>query len=235
MPISDTRLNVLQIVNEVKRKLGVPAVSTLTADSQATVLVDYLNDVIAYISDYGDWKEMLREILVTASTSVNEYAVDTSAPIKSIHEIAFTPDVAPLRLRTIDDLRRWDRTTGTGRPRNWAILNLDNVNTGNPLFRVYPTPGSAENNQTFDILYYKKPPLFTTADVSAIPQFPSRMVVQGVLAYALKDEARGTQNVDYLTEKQGFEEMVAETWNRYNGDSGSDTFVTPRIRGSIIG
>lgn len=222
--ISNTRLTILQIINEVRRKLGIPAAASLISDSQVTTLLNYLNDVISMVSDYGDWQEALNEYIVTASTSVNQYLIDVSGKIvKNIHEIAFSGTIAPMRCETLDNMRRWGRTGGTGLPRNWCIIGVDNIITGSPYIRVYPVPGAQQNNQLFNVLFYEKPPLYTTSDANVVPIYDSRLLIDGLLAMALLDESRGTQNIDFLTEfKAVFEPRMMETMNRFNGDSGSD-------------
>lgn len=236
MTLADTRLTIIQIVNEVRRKIGLSVVNTLTQDSMAINSVDYLNDVIAEVSDYGDWQEMLVETLVTASSSVINYVIttDTTAAVKNIHEVAFYTRIACMKLVTLDDIRRLQRTNTTGVPTQWALVGVDNVTTGNPFIRVYPTPGIQQNNQAFNILYYKKPRLYTTSDASVIPEFPSRVLVQGLLAMILKDESRGTPEESYKLEYARFTEVLADTYNRFNGDTGSDTYFRPpytRARG----
>jgi len=225
--LSDTRMTVLEIINEVRRKLGINVAATsLTYDNQTRTLLDYLNDVISEVSDYGDWKEMILQTVVTASSSVRRYQLNVTAAVKNIHEIAWTTQPSAMRLVTINDMLRWERITSTGQPRNWAIMGVD-VSSANPLFEVYPMPGPTENNQTFSILYYQKPSLLTTADVSAYPAFPGKLLVSGLLAKALFDENRNASDTDYLTERANFENMLSETFNRFNGDSGTNTFFTP--------
>lgn len=222
--ISNTRLTILQIVNEVRQKLGIPAAASLSADAQATSMLSYLNDVISIVSDYGDWQEALNEYVTTASSSVSQYLIDVSGKIvKNIHEVAFSGTVSPLRVETLDNMRRWGRTGGTGLPNNWCIIGVDNVTTGSPYIRVYPVPGTNENNETFNVLFYEKPRIYTTSDGSVVPIFDSRLLVDGLLAMALLDESRGTQNIDFVTEfKAIFASRLQETFNRFNGDSGSD-------------
>lgn len=230
--LADTRLTVLQTVNEVKKKLGLKEVSNL--DNQGKVLVRYLNDVISYVSDFGEWQERLLEVTVTASTSVFQYLINTSAPLQHINEIAFEGQPAKLRYVTIEDMRRFRRTGGTGVPRNWTIYGVDNTTTGNPYIQVYPQPGQNENNKTFNLLVYTKPELYdaeVTAQLSAVVPYPSRMVVSMLLALALLDESRGTQNVDYYTELQRFDDTIKETLNRYTSDSGGNTLFVPGRRG----
>ena len=47
MAITDIRKTVLQIINEVQRKLGLAPSVSLTANAQNIVMLDYLNDVIS--------------------------------------------------------------------------------------------------------------------------------------------------------------------------------------------
>lgn len=227
MTLAYTRLTILQIVNEVRRKLGLSVATTLTQDSFAINSIDYLNDVLAEVNDYDDWQEMLVECTTTASTSVINYLVNTTAAVENIHEIAFEGEVAPMRLRTLDDIRRLQRTDSSGIPTHFAIVGVDNSISGNPYFRVFPTPGAQENNQTFNILFYKKPRIYTTDDAAVIPEFPSRLLVQGLLAKCLLDESRGTPGQDYTFAYNNFLEMLSDTYNRFNGDTGGDTLFRP--------
>ena len=59
--LADTRKTFLQTFNEVRRKLGLNDVSTLDQDTQSRAMIDFTNDVLAEISDFGDWQEMYKE------------------------------------------------------------------------------------------------------------------------------------------------------------------------------
>lgn len=230
--LADTRLTVLQTINEVRQKLGVKDAASLTADANTTVLLKYLNDVIDYISNYADWREMRKEVTVTASSSVYEYLVESSAVVKNVKEISFYGQIAPLRYVEEEEMRRWRRTNTAGVPRYWTLTTVDNTSTGNPYFQCYPQPGSTENNQTFSILMYEKPRAYTSSDASVVIPFPSRIVVSMLLALALLDESRGTNNFDYATELSRFNETLSQGQNRFNGDSGgSQTQFRPQRGG----
>lgn len=228
--ILDTRKTYLQIFNEVRRKIGIGQISTLGQDSHGMAMIDYTNDIIAEVSDFGDWQEMYREesfIIATSQSSVADYVFSTSVAVKNIHEIQFSTQIAPMRLVTLDDIRRLNRTSSFGVPTQYAFVGVDNVTTGNPRVRVFPTPVTAQVSSSFNIAYYKKPALITTADTSGIPEFPSRMIAQGLLAYTLRDDERGVQSQQWQQEYVLFQRMMEETYNRYNGDTGSDTFFVP--------
>lgn len=229
--ISETRKTYLQIFNETRRKIGVNEISTLDQDKLGQVMIDYMNDIISQISDYGDWQEMYKEESFACSASVSDYTFNTSAVTKNIHEVQFGSQIAPMWYVDLDTIRRLNRVKAYGVPTQWGVVGVDNVITGNPVVRVFPTPVSAQISSTFNIVYYKKPALITSADSSSIPQFPSRMVSQGLLAYTLRDEERGAESQQWEQEFALFQSMIQETFNRFNGDMGSDTyFIPPRGR-----
>lgn len=227
--VSDNRLTVLEIIQEVRRKLSILAPSSVTQDANSTVLLDYLNDTIDEINDYGDWKEMVVECTITASTSVRRYTLAVSADIKNIHSIYFSGNIPPLQLRSIDDMLRWRQLGGTGVPRNWAIMGVDNVTTGNPIIEVYPQPGPNENNSTFNIYAYQKIPRYSASDSAVLVPFDSGTVVSGTLMFALLDDDRTGQ--DAAAQKSIFDKSLSEAFNRFNGDSGSNTRFVPMYRG----
>lgn len=222
--IGDTRATILEIVNEVRRKLGLSAVTSLTADSNSRSAVDYLNDTVAEVSDYGDWQEAYATFTVTAQTSVYDYTFTTSAVIKNIREVAFEGRIAPLRIVNTEDMRRFRRIGSLGRPHSAAVIGVDD--TGNPKVQVYPCPSSVEDGDLIEAQGYTKPRQYTTSDASVYPPYPARLLVQGLLAFMLLDESRGTPEMEFKAEYARFRQMLEETFNRFNGDTGTDsTFV----------
>ena len=230
MALTDVRQTVIQTINEVQRKLGVNEQTSLTDTKLTTVLLDFLNDVIDEINDLGQWQQMFREIDVTAQSSVGDYKLSVSADVQSISEIRWGDDVAPLEVRTIEDIRRLQRLTSFGTPRQFAVVGVSGTS---PKFRVYPVPTSAViaaevvNGGVFDTWYYKKPRLFTTSDASAIPAFPAKMLVQGTYAKALLEESGGEQTPQYAVAYQEYLRMRQEALNRYTSDTGTDVYFTP--------
>lgn len=224
--LNDTRDTVINIINEVRRKLGLPAAASIVSDDHSRVLLDYLNDVITYISDWGDWVETIREVEVTASVSVRDYVVETSAVVKNIKEICFGSEKNPMRLVNFEDMRRHVRASSTGSPLYWTIIGI-NPTWGNPVFRVSPQVDSNANNKTFKIVFHERPRRLTTSDGSYLIPFDARIVTQMLLALALLDESRGTQNMDFRTEMARFDDMIRECYNRYNGDSGEAVQFRP--------
>lgn len=233
MSLTDVRKDVISIINEVQRRLGVNEQTTLTATKQTSTLLDLLNDVIDEVSDFGDWQQMFREVGVTATSSVGTYKIAVSADVKNIYEIVWGDDVAPMEVRTIEDIRRLQRLASFGTPRQFAVVGVSGTS---PKFRVYPIPSQSAINQemsaggVFDVAYYKKLRMFyasVTADATAIPAFPARVLVQGLYAKALLEENGGEPSPQYQTAYAEYIRVRTESLNRYNADTGTDTYFTP--------
>lgn len=232
--LSNIRKPYIQVFNEVRRKIGINEITTLGQDTLGMAMIDYMNDILAEVSDYGDWQEMYKEEsfpFVTANSSTSDYTFATSANMKNLHEVQFGTQIAPMWLVDLDVIRRLNRTKAFGVPTQWGIVGMDNVTTGNPTIRVFPTPVTAQASANFHIAYFKKPAIITTADTSSITPFPSKLMAQGLLAYTLRDEERGAQSQQWEQEFAIYKQYTQETFNRFNGDSGSDTyFIPPRGR-----
>ena len=97
------------------------------------------------------------------------------------------------------------------------------------MFRVFPIPGSAQNNQNFLAAIYAKPPLYTTstADSSALPVFPANIMIAGLYAKALLEENGGEPTQEYQAAFATYIAMRKEALNRYNADTGNDLFLVP--------
>lgn len=224
MAVSDINKSLVDIVNEVQRKLGLNSTTTLVETKLATVLLDLLNDVLDEVSDSGDWPQMFREITVTSQSSVGTYEIAASSNVKNVYEAAFDGNIAPLNVVTIEDMRRLQRLGNYGTPRHIAIIEVSGVNVK---FRVAPVPTTAAG---FDIAYYKKPQLFVTSDLSAVPSFPSRVLVQGLYAKALLEENGGEPSGEYQTAYAEYLRMRREALNRLTADTGTDVYMVPRTR-----
>ena len=67
----------------------------------------------------------------------------------------------------------------------------------------------------------------TTADSSAVPNFPSQMLVQGVHAKIVLDEAGQEGTDQYKTLQHQYERMRTEAYNRLTADTGGDLQIVP--------
>lgn len=219
---ADTRRTILQIVNDVQRRLGVNPTANLTATKHATVLLGLLNQLVDEISDQREWMEWYAETTVLASSSVAEYSVNTPYPVHHIYEIAFQGDIAPMDVVSIEEIRRLQRLNHHGRPRQFGIVGVNGA-TGNPTFRVSPIPGSAQNNMGLHIALYKKPAIYSTSDIGEEPEFPAQLLTQGLYAKALLEENGGEPTRQYEIAYAEYQRMLVEAANRYNSDTGDGT------------
>lgn len=224
--MSDVQKTVLQIVNEVQRKLGLSETS-LNSNKVSRELVDFLNDVCDDMSDFGNWQEMLVSGNVTAVSGQSDYSINTSANIKNIGDIFFSQRTGPLRNVTIQDMRIMTRVTSVGQPSQFCVFGVDINN--NPNIRVRPTPSTNENGATFSVTYYVKTPSYTVSDASLVVPFPGSVVVNGVLAAALLNESGGAPTDRFTKTYQLYLDSRKEALNRFNGDTGWDINFTPSL------
>lgn len=225
MAITDIRFTVLQVVNEVQRKLGLNTTPSLLTNKISIELVDHINDVVSDISDFGNWMEEMTTAKVTAQSSVMDYSIQTSAVIKNIGDIYLSNRRGPLRSENVQTMRILTRTTSLGQPSQFCIFGTDS--NGNPLIRVRPMPDSSVAGQLFSILYYVKPSLYTTADAAVLIPYPARVVVLGTLAsYTLRTNG-GAPNDQYTMFYNQYLSIRKESLNRFNSDTGWDVSYTP--------
>lgn len=225
MAITDLRMSVLSIVNEVLRKLGLDVVTVVAANKISKELVDHINDVVDDISDFGNWMEQLATAKVTAVTSTATYSIGVSGVVKSIGDIYLSSRQGPLTSVDIDSMRVMTRSTVMGSPSQYAIFGTDS--NGNPSIRVRPTPDSNTNGDVFSILYYRKPSIYTTSDGATIVPFPSRVVVLGTLAAYTLRESGGAETPMYQMYYNQYLQAKKNAYGRMNGNTGWDVSFKP--------
>lgn len=228
MGIGDNRYTVLQVVQEVQRRLGLTATASLSTNKLSIQMIDFINNICDELVDLGDWQEMLVSSNVTAVSGRRDYSITTSAQIKNIGDIFFSNRTGPLRHVTIRDMRIMTRVTATGQPTQYTIFGTD-VN-GNPQIRVRPTPSTSEDGQVFSIVYYIRTPGYTTSDAATLIPFPGNVVVNGVLALAVLNESGGSPTDHYQNLQKDYTDSRKEALNRFNGDSGWNVDFTPSIQ-----
>lgn len=223
MATVDSRRSVLDIVNEVRKLTGLNTVSRLDADKHSLVALRMLNNVVAEISNYGDWHELIATTTVLCSSSVNTYSLGINSVVKNIWEVAVSGQRQSLYPTELADILRFERGGGVGVPRRWTIQGVDTK--GNPKIKVHPQPGANENGQAMWIVYFLKPQLYdtTSADVQVV--FPANVVIQGLYAAVLTEEAGGLFTKESLDAKESYLTLLKEELNRYNADSGAGSQI----------
>lgn len=221
------KVTVLGAINEARLKSKIPNAATIDADSDSIVKLHYLNDVISELSDYANWQEQYREAIVSIATSVRDYAVSGETVVQSIHEIAYSEKQSSLRRIDLETMRSRQRSNNLGSPNDWTLKGV--TSEGNPIITIDRWPTATETGY-FNVGYYAKPVVYTTADASATVPFPGRLVVQGLLTKTILDESDGDPGQRYLANLKLYEEMKAETYNRFNGDTGGTTYFQPGKR-----
>ena len=223
---TDFKVTVLGAINEVRRKSKIGNAASIDADSDSRLKLDYLNDVIADLADYGDWQELYAEAIVSVQTSVRDYAV-SGVVVQSVAEISISTRQAALQLCDIEEIRMLQRVNGTGSPYHWSLKGINGE--GNPIITFDRWPTASETGY-FKVCYYEKPVAYTTADASAMIPFPSRVVVQGLLAKTILDESDGEPTERFKLNQLIYEDMKDQSFNRFNGDTGGNTNFVPGRR-----
>lgn len=219
------KLTILQIFNEARNALGLNNITELDSDKQSTTMINLFNNLIQELADFGNWKELEATATCTAVTSVNQYTVNTSAYVHHIRDIRFSDRIAPMTAIDIVDYRRLVRLGGTGQPRQYSIVGVNSDD--NPIFGVYPVPGSSQDGETFNVLYYVNPPIYTSADKNTIPDFPSRVLVSGLTAKAILDQESGAPSPHYQIYYELYLKQRQEALNRFTSDTGNKVQFTP--------
>lgn len=221
--VTNVRQTVLQIINDVQRKLGFNATTTLTATKQATVLLRFLNETIAECEDAGDWLEMYETHSVTAQSSVAQYTVDASAQVHHVYEIHWPTIPSPMEPVSISRMRMFSKISSFGTPRHFSLDDVDD-STGQPMFTVFPVPTTA---RAFDVGFYEKHPLYDTSDTGETPKFPANVLIQGTYAKALLDENGGEPTRQFEWAYQEYVKLRSEAMNRFTSDTGTDVYMQP--------
>ena len=222
MAYIDTNRPVLEIINVCMKRLGLDAVSTIDQNSLSIVAVDLLNDVVTDMCDYFQWPQLYAETSVVAVSSVVEYKINVDA--KSISEVSVSGQVSPLELVTIEDIRRLNRITSSGIPRQFAIIK---VSGDASYMRVHPTPVTPLSS--FEVAYYTKPRLVraSAGDGSLVFNLPARVLIQGLYAQMLLEESGGRPTPEVAAASQLYAKMKQDSLNRFTFDTGSDVYIVP--------
>jgi hypothetical protein len=219
-------MTAIEVVNEVRKLIGLNEITSLLADKHARVALRLLNGVVSKISNAGNWQEMLGSARVTAVVSTRVYSIGINRPVKNIFEVAISGRAQALDPIGLSDYQRYERAGGTGTPAMFAIRGID-LQT-NPQFAVHPQPSADQDGNMFHVLYYKKPPLYLTCDADTEIPFAANLVISGLYASVLEEEAGGVVTRESMMAARDFETQLQEELNRYDADSGGDTIqLTP--------
>lgn len=230
MPITDLRQTVLEIINIVERKMGISASASLTATPFVQVLLELLNEVVADIAEDGERKELYFSATVTAASSVADYAVDpTEGLVHHIYEVSQSArGVAPLTPVNLSEINLLNRTNSFGISNQWHIVSANS--SGQPVMRVFPTPGASQDGDLFTVVGFVKPPLYTTSDAAVVPPFAARVLWTGLHAKALLEENGGEPTREWQMANAMYEKAKQQDLNRFTTDSGPTVQMMPDRR-----
>lgn len=228
MSLAGTRKTVLQIINEVERRLGLTPSSSITSSRLSVLYLQLLNEVLEEIDNYSDWQEQYVEYTVSASAGSTSFALGTNDQIKRIEEVSFGDQVAPLYWPGRDQVRLLNRTQSSakgGNPRHVAIIGT--VSGGNPQFKVWPAPTTAVASGNYKVAAYTLTENFTSADGASTPKYSANLLIKGLYAYALLEQEDGMMSSTAKNAFQDYYNQLREVHNRYTNDSESELKIQP--------
>lgn len=231
MAVTDLRQSVLTVINIVERKMGISLSGTLTTTDFTVVLLDLLNEVVADLAEDGERKELYFSLPVTAQSSVSDYVVSPSEGlVHHIYEVSQSArGVAPLTPVNLSEINLLNRIPNAPGVSNQYHIVSANV-SGQPVMRVFPTPGTQQDGDLFTVVGFVKPPLYTTADAATVPPFPANVLWLGLHARALLEENGGEPTRDYQVALSLYEKAKQQDLNRFTTDYGPTVQFLPDRR-----
>jgi hypothetical protein len=195
-----SRLTVLEAINEVARRLNLRQLTATTGNSWAQTMIGHLNDVCSDLADFSTWEELMASATFTLVCGQATYQVSTTASnsaafqqILSIEEVHLSGRIPPLEpISNRNEFRMLIRTNSIGTPSRFCPMDLDGE--GNQKVGLFPRPGSTWAGSIAHVHYQVLPPRYEagTDDAVVVP-FPGRVLVAGLVAAAILDEAGGTE------------------------------------------
>ena len=221
--IANQRGTILQIVGDVFRRMNYNPPASLSANQTSLKYTGFLNDIVQAVSDYGDWPQQYEEVKVTVAACAVNVEINASAPIKRILEVHRNGQQTPLVPVEIRDVRRLQRTSGQGVPRQFAVINTSGIN---PIIRI--DRRETTTAMGFNVAVYTSPLEYTSSDASKVPPWSRRLLVQGLYAMALLDENDGVPTNHYQANYAVFRNHMQEEMNRLGADTTQEMRLTVR-------
>ena len=225
--LNQQRGTVLQVMNDVARRMGFGPFASVSANQTSLTWAGYLNDVLAEVSDYGDWPQLYEEVVASAQGGQGIVEVNASAPVRRVMEVHFGSSRAALNEMDVSQWRQLSRSSAlaAGGPRQWALVDTSGIN---PRLRVYPTPSTAAASARYNIACYTQPRLYGSADAAAQLPFSRPLLVNGLFARTLTDESTFQMTQQAQAVFTLFRTQLREEYNRNVSDAGAGT-VTLKV------
>ena len=219
------RSTVLGIIQEVHRRQSYDIPAAVTSTRTSRLMLDLLNDVIAHVGDQGDWPQQYEELTVQAPACARTVEVNASGPVKRIVEARMSGQRAAMVLEDHAVMRQLAQSSTRGTPRQWALMRTSGVN---PILDLYPR---VQTSGQMRVAAYVMPAVYSTANASAVPPWSSRLLVQGLQAAVMLDEAGGESTPQVQATFQIFQRQLGEELRRWTSDSGGPVrFTIDRAR-----
>jgi len=232
MPLSPY-MTVLEVVNEVLDSMKVRRVTVTTANLLTKTMINQLNSVIEDLLDMGTWNELTASAAFTLVSGEAVYSVATTANVTakwymhSIQEVSLSGRVAPLEpIADKAEFRMLSRNGSFGTPSRYCIEGIDSLN--NPRVGIFPRPSSRTAGTIAHVKFQALPPrLEASTDDGVVVPFPGRVLVAGLLAATILDEAGGAPTEQYKMQMGRYMKLANSSLGRQSAKTGEFTRFQP--------
>ena len=186
-------MTLLQLVNNVLRRLREDEVVSVTQTKYSKMAVDFINDAAALVENAWDWSALRREVVVTTANGTSDYLVADSGSNSKL--LYFVNDDLKQFLEYRPTAWVEERRIGNTVLQSPQYFTYYNSGDGDLRVRLWPTP-----DDVYALRYYAKFPqeaLENDGDVLLVPWLPVLHTALALLARE-KGETGGTSVAEYF-------------------------------------
>jgi hypothetical protein len=185
-------MTLLQIVNNILRRMREDEVPDVSQNKYSKMVVDFVNDAKTLVENAWDWSTLRREVVVTTVNNVSDYLVEDATPQTKLFYFVNDNTRQYMEYRTTAWIEQQRINSDLkGSPKYFTYYNADGVMR----VRLWPTPDAA-----YTLRYYAKFPqdfLENSGDVIRVPYMPVQHMALALLARE-RGETGGTSVAEYF-------------------------------------
>lgn len=185
----------LNIMNNVLRRLREEEVTSVSENTYAKMVGDFINDAKRLVEEAADWSALRDTIVISTTASDNQYSLTNSSDNVKVMSALNDTENCYLSYQTKDWFNKhlYLSNAVEGSPQYYTFDGLD-VN-GNTQFLVIPKP-NAVYSLRFDVVK-RQADLTNNADELLVPQTPVIHLAVALLARE-RGETGGTSTAEYF-------------------------------------
>jgi hypothetical protein len=206
-------MNYIQLVNSVLRRLREPEVSSVSDNSYAKLIGDFVNDAKRQVEDSYSWNALSDTLTATTTNDIFNYVLVGSGQRFRMIDVINDTDDFNLKYQTVQEMNRLFlmSSSESGSPRYYNFNGTDA--NGDTQVDLYPIPDGVYNIR-FNVIK-PQPKLAANTDVLLVPEEP---VIFNATARAMAERGEDggiTSNEMYALYNQSLADAIAIETSRY--------------------